>query len=75
MIRILEPQAVVKSGVDTAEVYCEILLDSAEDIALLTEVVTDGFKVVKPLPGSYAATADGAGRYVLSPSGVWTEIV
>lgn len=72
MIRILKPSAVVKSGADTAEVYCEILMDSAEDLALLTEVVTDGYKVVKPLPGSYAATADGTGCYVLSPSGVWT---
>lgn len=74
MFAILEPKAVVKSGIDVAEEYCEFLLDTAEDVALLAEVVDDGAKRVKPKPGSYAATADGTGRYVLSPSGVWTAL-
>lgn len=53
---------------------CDILADTEADITSLGEIVDDGRLVVKPFPGSKAATADGAHKYILSPSNVWTKV-
>lgn len=71
-IQILNPK--YKHGEDPGYYDCSILADTEKDITSLGEIVKDGRIAVRPYPGSVAMTADGAHKYILSPSNVWTKV-
>lgn len=71
-IQILNPK--YKHGADPGYYNCSILADTEADITSLGDIVRDSRIAVKPYPGSVAMTADGAAKYILSPSNVWTKV-